>query len=550
MIKSKQPSPYNIIIIISFFTTIILTPMINKDSLIIPKLMLLFILACYLLPKLIYVLTDVLKFVKIKILLLIIFLIMIQTVLVTILSEAPLEQQIFGRTGRGLGVITLVSLLLVTLASAIFIKHDKIKLLFKGLVASCVITSVYSLFQSFGLDFLEWESRTNGIIGTLGNPNFQSSFAALTLIPSVVLLWGSRYKYYGSILIVVILLWVILETKSIQGVVSATLATLTYLLIYFWYRQKSISILFIVATLLSGFLAILGMLNRGPFSAYLYKVSVQSRGDFWRSALTTANEHPFFGVGIDSFGDSYLKYRDSIAVSHPWAEYTDNAHNFFLEYAATAGYPMVILQLSLIILTLFSYIHIQKKISHFDRDLTAIFVAWVTIQAQSFISPGNISVMLWNAVLSGTLIGYSVLTVYSLQELVSPKKPVVSITRGFSYISVFFAILITFPLFNVDRLQLKAMTTGDGDLAISSVKQYPESVLRYQVIARELFNANLQAQALDVARSAVEFNPKSASLWALVIINPAASLDERAKAKAELIKLDPLNKEVKNYEIK
>ena len=57
-------------------------------------------------------------------------------------------------------------------------------------------------------------------------------------------------------------------------------------------------------------------------------------------------------------------------------------------------------------------------------------------------------------------------------------------------------------------------------------------------------------QALDLARSAVEFNPNSAILWALVLMNPSATFDERVKAKAEILKLDPLNKEVINYEIK
>jgi O-antigen ligase len=550
MMKVKQPSVYNVVILFSFLGTLAISPWINKDSMIIPKLFLLFICASYLLPKIIYSIPDVLQFYKIKLLLVISTLILIQITAVAIISKAPFEQQLFGRTGRGLGIITTVSLLLVMLASAIFIKREKIKLLLNGLVISCLISSVYSIFQSFGVDFLKWDSKTNGVIGTLGNPNFQSSFAALALIPTAVLFWNLKYKYIGSIFFSGVLIWVIFKTQSTQGFVSAAVAILIFTIAISYQKYKPISFFLLLVLFFSGIVAILGMLNRGPLNSYLYKVSVQSRGDFWRSAFATANDHPFFGVGIDSFGDSYLKYRDQIAISHPWAEYADNAHNFFLEYAATAGYPMVILHLSLIALTLFSYIQTQRKIARFDENLIALFIAWSVFQLQSFISPGNLSMMMWNSILTGTLIGVSSLTTSNLEELVPVKKQIVAKTRIHSFSFIIAALLIIYPLYNTDHQQMKAMNTGNGDLAISAAKQYPESVLRYQIITRELLNSGLSSQALDLARSAVKFNPNSANLWALIVINPIAPIADRVEAKAEILKLDPLNKEVIDYVIK
>jgi hypothetical protein len=158
--------------------------------------------------------------------------------------------------------------------------------------------------------------------------------------------------------------------------------------------------------------------------------------------------------------------------------------------------------------------------------------------------------MMWNSILTGTLIGVGALTTSNLEELVLEKKQVVVKTRIYSFSFVIAAFLIMYPLYNTDHQQLTAMNTGDGDLAISAAKQYPESVLRYQIVTRELLNSNLPTQALDLARSAVKFNPNSANLWALIVINPTAPLAERIEAKAEILKLDPLNKEVKDFVIR
>jgi hypothetical protein len=38
--------------------------------------------------------------------------------------------------------------------------------------------------------------------------------------------------------------------------------------------------------------------------------------------------------------------------------------------------------------------------------------------------------------------------------------------------------------------------------------------------------------------------------WALILINPIATVEERANAKMEVLRLDPLNKQFKNFEIK
>lgn len=537
---------FDVILYFAVMVTLVLTPMFNSDSLIIPKLVLLFALGMYMLPKVLENYKYLYHDKKLRLLSLLAIIFVLQMVLSMLGSSTPLEQQFFGRTGRGLGFLTYFSLIIILLASAIFIKKSGLSKLLFWLVICSGVTSLYSLMQRFGLDIFDWETRTNGIIGTLGNPNFQGSFAAMAVIPALVYFWSRRTSRVYSVIFGSILLATIFVCQSTQGYITVLASISIYFLIYTWYKRKQIFYPLLIFVFSAGVVAVAGMLNNGPLATYLYKYSVQSRGEMWRTAFNAANNNPFLGTGPDSFGDFSLLYRDQ-KVANGIAEFTDNAHNFFLQFAATGGYPLSLVYLAIILLSFYSFIKLQKEIDNFDKNLAAIFSAWLCFQLQSIISPASISTLTWNFIICGSLIGLRVENwTTNGSKFIKPN----SLIKIFSYFLMSLSILVTYPLFNSDRLALQSLRTGDGNLAIVAAKSYPESVIRYSRIGIRLLESGLYAQSLDVARSAVNFNPNAVSAWVLILVNESAPISERQKAKNEILRLDPFNKEVKNFVLK
>lgn len=547
--KNKSfDSTLRVIVLGAVFCTLISTSWVNKDSLLIPKLITLFFVALFILPKMLMHLRELSGHIELKYLKVVSVLIVGQVVLVTLNSNAPFEQQLFGRTGRGLGIITYLSLIIILISTVMFTSKSNNSFFINCFVVSALISSVYALMQSFGIDFIEWDSRTNGVIGTLGNPNFQSAFAAMAIPSVLVFFLGKKYSIFLIPIILFIFISVIIRTQSIQGIISGAIGLSSFILVILWFKKKILFYSLGALILIFGGYTIAGMLGYGYFGDTLNKVSVQSRGDFWRSAFATANHHPIFGVGFDSFGDYFLGFRDSRAISHPWAEFSDNAHNFYLDYAAAGGYPFMILQTSLILLVIYSFFVTQRNLSKPNLFLTAIFSSWVAFQAQSVISPGNISMMFWNMIISGLIIGHRILDKSSRENVLTLKDNYLS--TPLSYFLLLLGLLLVYPYYNADKLQLQAMVSKNGDLAIKAAKMYPESSLRYATLTREFLDAQLYQPALELARSGVEFNPRSVATWVLILVNPAASIDERTNAKLRLLELDPLNPEVKNYEVK
>jgi hypothetical protein len=406
------------------------------------------------------------------------------------------------------------------------------------------MSSLYALTQKFGFDIFNWESKTNGIIGTLGNPNFQSSFTAMTLIPILVYSFSQSIKYVAIPVNFLIFISTLYFTQSTQGYIVLSAAVLIFLLLFTWYDKRLFFFPLFLSGVLVGAIAIAGMLNKGPLAYYLYKPSIQSRGDFWRSAFNAANANPVFGTGIDSFGDSFLIYRDRQKI-----EMTDNAHNYFLEFAATGGYTLAILNLLIIFLTLYSFISLQKKLGKFDAKLSSIFCAWIVFQMQSLISPGTITLIVWGAILSGFLIGSNIKYVMDQNNIKEKENKPKFITQTAGVCLLIVGLLIMFPLYKTDRDLKKGLALKNGDMVISALTAYPESSVKYNVFTQEFLKSNLLPQAVDLGRKAIKFNPNSVSAWALIFVNPKAPLEERIRAREEILRLDPLNTEVFKFKL-
>ena len=540
-----------LLIIGAITVTLTITPNLNKDSLIIPKVIILFCLALFLIPILIRTIRGSLKNSFIKVLLALILVWFFYSFLIILNSESPIEQLLFGRTGRGLGFITFFSVIVLTLAASVFIDIKNLKPLILGLIIAGIISCIYACLQYFGLDIFEWDSKTNGIIGTLGNPNSQSSFTAMILIPTLVYLWNSKYRWISLILVAPILAFTIYISQSTQGYIGSSAALLGFILIFLWYKKRLLFIPLALSSFLAGLVAIFGMLGHGPLSNYLYKISVQSRGDFWRSAFTTGNSHPVFGVGFDSFGDYSLKYRDQVAASHSFAEYTDSAHNYYLDYLATGGYFFLLLNILITSLVLGSFFVIQKNLKSFDKNITSLFCAWLVFQLQCIINTQSLTLLTWNALISGAVIG--VAGSFSQKVLSTPvaigKLNGLNVLNPISIFMLLIGLIFMFPYFNTDRQMIQAGNSGNGDLLIKAATSFPESVTKYSQASRALLDSGLPAPSLFLARSAVAFNSKSVALWALILINPSAPIEERAKARDVILELDPLNIEVRDFKI-
>ena len=168
----------------------------------------------------------------------------------------------------------------------------------------------------------------------------------------------------------------------------------------------------------------------GPLTRYFYKVSVTYRGDYWRAAVRMFIHHLIFGVGLDRYGANFTQYRDvTQTLRRGPAVLADAAHSAPLQIAAIGGAFVLIGFLVLFAFTLWRGVIALQKTHGSEKILVAVISrAWITYQAQSFISLDNIGIVIWGYILSGGLIGLSIVAdpTAVTKPVASQAQPVIS----------------------------------------------------------------------------------------------------------------------------
>jgi hypothetical protein len=508
------------------------------------------------------VLSGVRKFVQeYKPVLLIIGLFVSSMLFAVVSSDSPISQNLYGSYGRNNGFLAYLFLALIFLSVLVLRNSTNFESIIRALLLAGIINISYCLWVIMFGDFIGWSNPYGNILGTLGNPNFIGSFLGIFFTAYLAFALSksaSKIMKYSLLVVLPITAFEIYDSSAIQGRVVAALGVgiLGFLLIRSrfsnWATYTYVSLGSIV-----GLFALLGALQIGPLTSYIYKTSVSLRGQYWLAGWNTGESHPITGVGMDSFGDWYRRSRDIHAIELPGVNTVVNAaHNVPLDMFAFGGWPLLLTYISIMGFAALAAVKLFVRSKAYDPIFAVLVTAWVGYQVQSIISINQIGLAVWGWLLSGALIAYERSTRFESTELIQPtsqpkrktQSPAIQpqlvlagVTGGV------IGLLIALPPLTADVKWRSAQLTQTVPTLEDSMRANyfnPQNSVKYLTNIQTLEQSNLFEMSHKYALEAVKWNPEAFELWKFLYLIRDSTAEEKALALENMKRLDPLNPDV------
>jgi hypothetical protein len=477
-----------------------------------------------------------------------------------IFSASPFSQNFYGAYGRNNGFLTYAFLAVILLGSLSLTTRTTFNSVLVALFVAGLVNIVYCLWViSFG-DFVGWSNPYGNILGTLGNPNFIGSFLGIFLAAFVAFAAAKnapRLYRYGSLIVVPLTAFEIIDSHAIQGRVVAVLGI--GIVIFYQIRSRfsnAILWLYVAFAASVGTIALLGALQIGPLTKYIYKTSVSLRGQYWLSGWNAGESHLFTGVGMDSLGDWYRRSRDAHALEVPGVNTVVNAaHNVVLDMFAFGGLPLLLSYVILIGLVFVAILRVTLRTKDFDPVFVALVTAWIGYQVQSIISINQIGLAVWGWLLSGTILAFERTTRFTSSDnkdsskLSGKGKPAsqnLHLTMVATFGAVVGIIIAIPPLIADSKWRSAQVAQSLPQTEASMVSSYfnPMNTGKYLVNIQTLESSQLFDLSHKYALDAVKWNADVFELWKTLYFLKNTTAQEKEEAVINMKRLDPLNPDV------
>jgi hypothetical protein len=481
-------------------------------------------------------------------------------------SSGPLTQNLYGAYGRNTAFIAYLLLIFVILSAAVLRINKSFTTLIYGLFAAGVVNVVYCGWVIIFGDFVPWNNPYGNILGTFGNPNFVGAFLGLFAASLVAYSFKSGL-HIGlrllSVIIFVISVIEIVDSSAIQGrvVVAAGLAVVGFYLVRSKFDSALFQVGYVIAISIGGVFALLGALQIGPLTKYIYKTSVSLRGEYWQAGWNMGADHPLTGVGFDTYGDWYRRARDTQALVLPGPNTVTNAaHNVPFDVFAFGGWPLFISYLGILALSVIAIIKVTLRTRAYDPIFVTLTTAWVCYQLQSIISINQIGLAVWGWLFGGALIAYEVATrpketndgestgkTNGSRVVKKKQSETIFSSTLIAGIGAVIGLLIASPPYSADAKWRTATTSQDAGLveqALTPGYLNPENSYKYANAAQLFEGSKLFDLAYKYAKIGVEFNPDSFDAWRVLYSVSKSTPEEKASALENMKRLDPNNPNV------
>ena len=472
-------------------------------------------------------------------------------------SANSYERGLYGTYGRNTGFLTYFALSIVFISATQITTKASFHRIQKSLFISGYFNILYCCAAGAGIDIITWDNPYGAVLGTFGNPNFIGSFMGIfSGVVFVNLLARPKNKKYRVVLLLSLGLTfvVIYLADALQGLMISLIGI--SLSLYFYLRIEKRLILasraYLTFLFFGGLTALLGILQRGPLTDYLYKPSVSFRGDYWKTGLQMGFSDPLRGVGIDSYGLYYRTFRSfkSATESPGLNTTTDASHNVFIDFFAGAGIVAFICYVSLSILVLLVSLKYIKDLDKFDPIFFTFFIGWVGYQLQSVISINQIGITIWGWVFGGALIGYTKLDQSQFSEVIKKKKINPKAAQELLEPSLFIKVivlgliglLVALPPFIADTKMRKFVAgkgTTEGLIALAD--SWPRDTIRLnRAIVLLVGQANYEEAKVLAAMGTTVF-PNDFASWSALYELSGEGTKEREAYRNKLHEIDPFN---------